>query len=353
MEYLKKFNSNSDYESFITGSHSNPNVSLVEGEVKFNDLRNVVGSYVYKDLTIGNDPAAKKVIGVITIPAFATNDGKARWMPIDMWTENFDGYEGLNGNSVTSDSFCWSNNGNYQDFIDNLNDLHKVSKYPYINNGSTITNNIQGIGEFDSNDGSPYFVYMWTELSSSDKSKKDQNSTIKTSPNNSNLCYIENNSQQVGTDKYRVLPEPYLEDGSLNPIYKAYGTVTADWDHSNQTTVQNIVDDSSLFQAADNLEVEGISGGWYVPTMNEIIIMMAKFNTIKEAIQYTKNEDGNNREVYYNVSNNYYPWSSTFSYVDGGSDPYAVYGYLGDNYSYASWNNNVDNNYHPLFFRSI
>lgn len=353
MEYLKKFNSNEEYESFITGSHSNPNVSLVEGEVKFNDLRNVVGSYVYKDLTIGNDPAAKKVIGVITIPAFATNDGKARWMPIDMWTDGYEGYNLSNGESVTSDSFYWSKNGNYQDFIDNLNSLHKVSKYPYINNGSTITNSIRGIGEFDSNDGSPYYVYMWVELNSSDKANKGSNSTIKTSPNNSNLCYIEYNSEQVGTNKYRVLPEPYLGDGSLNPIYKVRGTVTCDWDHSNQTTVQDIVDDATLFQAADELEVEGVSGGWYVPTMNEIILMMGKFNTIKEAIEYTRKEDGDNREVYYNVSNSYYPWSSTFSYGYDGNNPRAWYGRLDSGYSDAYWDDNVGNSYHPLFFRPI
>lgn len=342
MKYLKNFDTTSQYNTYISGTPDYPNVSTIGEEVKFNDLRNKVGAYVYNDLTLGTATSGKTIIGVIVIPAFATNDGKARWMPINMLNN-----EAKFDEKSFIDDYHWYD-GDYQDIRSNIDKIHKINQYPYINKGNTITDKIQGIGNWSWNDSRSGCVWLWTELSTADKANKnsDSNCHLINSPNNSNLCLIK--WGDFG-DNEHILPEPYLSDGSLNPIYKVYGTLTDDWDHSNQTTITEI-GNSPLFEFANDFYVTTTSGnlsGWYIPTMNEIVLFMAKFNTIKQAII---NAGGT---VTYNLSYGWYPWSSTFSCVDDGGDPYAWYGSLDDGNSGAHWDNSVDDCHLPLFFRHL
>ena len=341
MKYLKNFDTTSQYDTYIAGTPDYPNVSTIGNEVKFNDLRNKVGAYIYNDLTLGTATSGKTILGVIVIPAYATNDGKPRWMPINM----LDSEAEFDGKSFTDD-YMWYD-GKYQDIINNIDSIHKINTYPYINNGNTITNEIQGIGNWNWDNSRNRCVYFWTELSAADKANKSSSATIFNSPNNSNLCLIKYNNS-FG-DNEHILPEPYLADENVNPIYKVYGTLTDDWDHSNQQVVTGI-GDSGLFDFANEFYVtttSGNLGNWYIPTMNEIVLFMAKFNTIKQAIINTGGT------VTYNLSNSWYPWSSTFSYVYGGGHPRAWNGSLDDGSSRANWGDDVNNGYHPLFFRHL
>lgn len=298
MKHLTIFETNQEYQA-AKSEFNLPNVSLIEADnsviyAPIEDPIIEVGTYVYADMSTGEDASRHDIIGVVVIPSGFAPDGKARMMPID----SFD-------STMYSASYHFINNP--FGLEGHTNELHAVTSYPYIDDeNQDITDSIQGTAT--NTDGNPWFVYSWVELSAADKAGAGSNSTVVVSPNNPNLCYIQENGCPLTSNRH-ILPEPYLADGSINPNYAVEDTFTADWDHSNQTIVPTLCS-SSLFEAANESEAGGVTG-WYVPTANEQAIMFAKFDTIKKAIEAT------GRTVEYPVDNGYYPLSSSFNQVIG------------------------------------
>lgn len=349
MKNLRKFSTTAEYLAYKKSTDIIlPNVSYVEetGKVFYNSLRNTVGTYVYSDLTLGVDPSpsGKTVIGVTVIPAFATPDGMARFMHIN----------GFSKDNLDDELMFYPENS--EDAVpDSIkNNLHGVSKAPYVNNGSTVTNTVQGITDTISA-SSVTSTQMHIEMP--EKYLEHINSAhLKPSAIDGLNIYT---SSPIGiNDATYVLPSPYLADDSLNPNYRVAGTITADWDaETNNQLLKNIK--GTVFQKAAQFSTAGTNTGeWYVPTINELAFMWAKLDTICKAIEKAGGEARLHKEFsdgdFDMIS--FYLQSSTYNCVSDGALlawQANFFGYSGGALSSAGWNIPLQEKYSLVQFHKI
>lgn len=225
------------------------------------DYKNIVGSYVYSDGTLGS--AVKEgIVGVVAIPASACPDDKARIVPISGATSNLK----------------WAND-DYADMsaLEGLG-VSADESFPYINNGWTITNTVQGTAYFSSND--QYGPMFWIEPTPGLLATWESSGVHVDQSEQTDFLYTATLKGDYDENSYKVLPLPYLADGTPNPYIKTMNG----WNEgiSNAT---KLAGKSPLFDFASAFSKEGIpAGNWFIPSFPELIMLFGKYATIYNAI---------------------------------------------------------------------
>ena len=296
--YLRKFKSSSDYQSYKEGeSYVTPNVSLVteNNSIHYHPVPPppppAAGDIVYY-----KDGSLKTVkytewkselgtpVGVITIPAGFTPDGKARMVA-------------LSGQTNTT----WGGYGTDTS-------LTNYNRVPTTDNAGATTT------------GSASSAYL-----PSDKFT-------------GTVSYVDPGTQYSGTSR-TMIPSPYLTvDGKNepNPAYYAeisgYNNALSDFNGLENT--QTLVGLGTGYTAANVCwtykDAANSTTQWYLPAMGELGYMLPRFNEINAGLAAVS--------AVRLGSSNYY-WSSSESSSGGAYGVYAYDGrvsyYLKDNSSYA------------------
>jgi hypothetical protein len=258
-KYLKKFSSESEYNSYINGDNVYlPNVSLIgTDDVRYNPIQPVpveAGDIVYY-----NGSALKfcksadwssslgTPVAVVVVPEGHTPDGTVRAMAV----------KGVNadGSSATTNvDMEWGPRGT-------------DTGLPNLNRVPTWNNTVGGsVGNAD-----------YAFLSS------NKGFTGSTDVLDSSLNYYNTEGP--------FLPNPYLPDGSPNPDYRNTVEATAanacaDFDGSGNTSV--LVGLGSAYSAANACHLYSapgiVAGEWYLPAAGELGYMIPRFNQIQSSL---------------------------------------------------------------------
>ena len=263
MKYLKKFGSETEYNTYISGSEVFlPNVSLIGvDDVRYNPIPTPppsiisAGMICYADssnklkfCTVGEwDSSLGTAQGVVVVPSNHTPDGTARIMCIT----------GVNTDGTESSSDVEMVLGPEVD-----TSLPNMNKVPTWDNtiGGTVGNNSFGFLPSDN----PSFTGA--------------------------TCATDSIAKYNGETPY--IPSPYLEDGSQNPDYintveATTGNCLSDFNGKSNTEV--LVGLGSDYVAANACNKYGTTaipaGNWYLPAMGELGYIMPRFNEIQSALQ--------------------------------------------------------------------
>jgi len=280
MKYLKKFGSETEYNTYISGSEVFlPNVSLIGvDDVRYNPIPPPpiisAGMICYADSSNNLKFCARdewssslgEVQGVVVVPSNHTPDGTARIICIT--GINFDGTT-----ASTEQEMSWSDTSPITD-----TSLPNMDKVPTWDNtiGGTIGSN--GYGYLPSDKG-------FTGAT----------------------CATDSLAKYYGSTPY--IPSPYLEDGSQNPAYTntveaTTGNCLSDFDGKGNTEV--LVGLGSDYVAPNACNKYGTtalpSGNWYLPACGELGYMVARFNEINLSLQKVGGIQ---------LNGGYYYWSST------------------------------------------
>ena len=275
MKYLKKFENETEYNAYMSGSEVFlPNVSLIGvDDVRYNPIPIAdVGMICYADSSNKLkfvsmeewDSSLGTVQGVVVVPSNHTPDGTARIMCIT--GVNTDGTE-----SSREVDMAWGPD------VDTL--LPNMDKVPTWDNtiGGTIGNNSYGY------------------LPSDDSSFTGA------------TCACDSIAKYNGDTPY--IPSPYLEDGSQNPGYintveATTGNCLSDFDGKGNTAV--LVGLGADYLAANACNQYGTTalpaGSWYLPACGELGYIIPRLNEINNSLQAVGAVQ---------LIDGYYLWSST------------------------------------------
>ena len=239
---------------------------------EFAYYKNIVGSYVYSDRTLGSE-VKSNIVGVVAIPANACPDGKARIIPIDGARNNLK----------------WTNSEFYEtDDILALG-VQAVNEFSFVNNGTNVYSTIQSFTDFYEN--RYYLPLFWVEASQSmlDMWNNDGLTVIRSTENSSLYTAFIEGDYGENNEYLCILPAPYLEDGTVNPMLSQTANagqrlVTTDWT-SGDANKAALSSNSELFAFANSFSKEGFpAGSWTIPTATELLFIYAKYETIRDAI---------------------------------------------------------------------
>ena len=262
MKYLKKFGSETEYNTYISGSEVFlPNVSLIGvDDVRYNPIPPPpiisAGMICYADSSNNLKFCARdewssslgEVQGVVVVPSNHTIDGTARIMCIKGITTA--------GTESSSDvNMAWGPTGD--------TGLPNMDKVPTWDNtiGGAIGNNVLGYLPSDSS--------RFTGAT----------------------CATDSIAKYYGDTFTPYIPSPYLEDGSQNPAYintieATTANCLSDFNGKGNTAV--LVGLGSAYLPANACNQYGTtalpSGNWYLPAMGELGYMMVRFNEINNAL---------------------------------------------------------------------
>ena len=260
-KYLKKFENETEYDSYMDDSPILPNVSLIgTTDVRYNPIVIEAGNIVYyngsklkfcKPTDWSSDLGT--AVAVVVVPNTHTPDGTVRCMAVT----------GVNpdGSQATSDvGIAWGP----RETDTGLPNLNQVPNY---NNtiGGTIGSNSNGY------------------LSSNNTESGEFTGSIDCL--DSNLHY----SNDADSEEF-YLPNPYLPDGSPNPDFRNTSIVTnnacADFNGASNTSVLvGLGTEYSAANACHLYSASGISAGnWYLPSCGELAYIMPRFMQIQNAL---------------------------------------------------------------------
>ena len=257
MKYIRLFENDADYQSFISGGGGDfvfPNVSYVEGDnaVHYHPVPPPgAGAIVYKSgsdlLTVDYtlwDSSMGTPVGVLVIPEGFAPDGKARMLSLQ-WASS------SSTSSTSARSMMWGVYGTDTS-------LTNYTRVPTTDNaGSTTT-------------GSNSSAYL----------PSDKFTGI--------VSYVDPLTQYSGTSR-TMIPSPYLGD-KPNPAYYApisgYNNALSDFDGKGNTDVLVALGaDYVAANAARNYKAAGAEEiEWYLPAAGELGYMIPRFNKIQAAL---------------------------------------------------------------------
>ena len=260
-KYLKKFETETEYNSYIGNSPILPNVSLIgTTDVRYNPIVIEAGNIVYYNGSklkfckpTDWSSSLGTAVAVVVVPNTHTPDGTVRCMAVT----------GVNpdGSHATDEDIyiAWGPTGDT-----GLPNLNQVPNY----------NNTVG-GTINSED--------YSYLSSNNTESGEFEGPVDCL--DSNLRY----SNDARDDGF-YLPNPYLSDGSPNPDFRNTSIVTAnacaDFNGASNTSV--LVGLGAAYSAANACHLysaEGISAGnWYLPACGELAYIMPRFMQIQNAL---------------------------------------------------------------------
>ena len=259
-KYLKKFETETEYNSYIGNSPILPNVSLIgTTDVRYNPIVIEAGNIVYYNGSTLKfckptdwSSSLGTAVAVVVVPNTHTPDGTVRCMAV----------KGVNadGSQTTSDiDMEWG-----PDTTDT--GLPNLDQVPYYNNtvGGTIN------------------AEYYSHLSSNNDNGEFEGSTDCL---DSNLHY----SSDADGDRW-YLPNPYLSDGSPNPDFRNTSIVLnnacADFNGASNTSVLvGLGTEYSAANACHLYSTDGISAGnWYLPACGELAYIMPRFMQIQNAL---------------------------------------------------------------------
>ena len=320
-EYLKIFNTSSEYQTFVSGDYATPNVSYVletnsvyyhpyDGNEPIEpDVPDTPSSAANLcDIAYWDGSTVKTVsqdkwnsglgtpVGVVVIPSGFAPDGKARMIGLKYATS-----AGTSSNS--SVSMPWGDNGTDTSLAN-----HK--KVPTTDNAGSTSTGSNGTGYLPSDKftGTVSYVDPGTQYSGTSR-------TMSPSP------YITKDG------KYEVNPEYYKEilsgDTNVNALSDFNGA-------SNTAVLVGLGADYTAANTAHNYDggVTGTDIQWYLPAAGELGFIMPRFNVINAAIQSVGG-------VAVAGDNSF--WSSS-EYASNYA--YGVYTYNGSVYNYYEDNTN-------------
>ena len=254
-KYLKSFETETEYDSYIGGNPILPNVSLIgTTNVRYNPIVIEAGDIVYYNGSVLKfckptdwSSSLGTAVAVVVVPNTHTPDGTVRCMAVT----------GVNpdGSHATSDvGMVWGPKGTDT----GLPNLDEVPNYNNTiggtigsnSNGFLSSNNVEFAGAIDCLDSSLRYY------------------------NNSGL----------------FIPNPYLLDDSPNPDFRNTSIVTnnacADFNGASNTSV--LVGLGSAYTPANACHLysaSGISAGnWYLPACSELAYIMPRLNEIQNAL---------------------------------------------------------------------
>ena len=278
-KYLKKFETETEYDSYIGNSPILPNVSLIgTTDVRYNPIPIIeAGNIVYyngsklkfckpTDWSSGLGTA----VAVVVVPNTHTPDGTVRCMAVT----------GVNpdGSHASEVGMEWGPMGTDT----GLPNLNQVPNY----------NNTVG-GTINAED--------YSYLSSNNTESGEFTGSID--------CLDSNLHYSLGADDERFyLPNPYLPDGSPNPDFRNTSIVTnnacADFDGANNTSV--LVGLGSAYSAVNACHLYSapgiVAGEWYLPAAGELGYVIPRFNQIHSSLSTVGGVQ---------LSANSYYWSSS------------------------------------------
>ena len=261
MKYLKKFENETEYNAYMSGSEVFlPNVSLIGvDDVRYNPIPIAdVGMICYADSSNKLkfvsmeewDSSLGTAQGVVVVPSNHTIDGTARIMCIT-------GFNSDGTTASTEQGMEWGPRG-----VD--------TGLPNMNKVPTWTNTIDGtIGS--------------NEYGLLPSNNENGNFTGVT-------CACDSLVKYNGFTPY--IPSPYLEDGSQNPGYintveATTGNCLSDFNGKSNTTV--LVGLGADYVAANACNKYGTSalpaGSWYLPACGELGYIIPRFNEINLSLQ--------------------------------------------------------------------
>lgn len=254
-KYLKKFSSESEYNSYINGDNVYlPNVSLIgTSDVRYNPIVIEAGNIVYY-----NGSALKfckptdwssslgTPVAVVVVPNTHTPDCTVRCIAV----------KGVSPDGSQA-------NGNFE------------MEWGPMETDTGLPNLTQ-VPNYDNTVGGTIYAEENGYLSS------NKGFTGSTDCLDSNLKYFDTSGS--------FIPNPYLPDGSPNSDFRNTSIVTnnacADFNGASNTSV--LVGLSTAYTAANACHLystSGISAGnWYLPAMGELAYIMPRWNEIQNAL---------------------------------------------------------------------
>ena len=247
MKYLQWFETEEQYNSFISGGFIRPNVSYVlENDMCYfypdipqvGDVAYWNGSSIQTVSLEGWEESMGIAVGVVVIPGEFLPDGKARMVALNQ----------------SNTKKAWGPRGT------DISDLINYDRVPITDNaGSTTT-------------GSNYDGFLPSDIFTGTTSFVDPIAKYETMTSN-------------------WIPSPYLSDNTLNPEYMKtiddYNNVLSDFDGKRNTDI--LVGLGSDYEAANyakDYTIDGVSGiDWYLPAMGELGVMLARLGKINEVIK--------------------------------------------------------------------
>ena len=297
-KYLKKFETETEYNSYIGDNPILPNVSLIgTTDVRYNPIVIEAGNIVYYNgskLKFCKPTDWSSSLGtpvaVVVVPNTHTPDGTVRCVAVT----------GVN----TDGSQATSNVGMEWGPRETETPLPNLTQVP----------------NYDNTVGGTIYDDVYSYLSSNNNNGKFTGSTDCL---DSNLHYNNN-----ADDEELYLPNPYLPDGSPNPDFRDTSIVInnacADFNGASNTSV--LVGLGTAYSAANACHLysaEGISAGnWYLPAFGELAYIMPRFMQIQNALDTVGGVQLNANDIY---------WSSSESSSLAARYVHAGYGYVDSN----------------------
>ena len=259
MKYLKKFNTETQYDTFRNSEQwTTPNVSIIV-ENRSSRITKRVPPPSLCDIAYWDGKSVKTVakdkwdtslgtpVGVVVIPGGMLPDGKARVVSLK--------YPDNNGNATTSPSSKqWGPSGTDTS-------LTYYDRFPTTDNsGSTST-------------GSASSAFL----------PSDQFTGVQS--------FVDPKAKYYSSSNTPFIPSPYLgNDKTLNPEYckEISGYNNALSDFNGLTNTQTLVGLGTDYVAANAAwkYSDGVSNSqWYLPAMGELGFLLPRFNEINEAIR--------------------------------------------------------------------
>ena len=260
-KYLKKFETETEYNSYIGGDPILPNVSLIgTTDVRYNPIVIEAGNIVYYNGSklkfckpTDWSSSLGTAVAVVVVPNTHTPDGTVRCMAVT----------GVNadGSHATSDiKMKWGP----RDTDTGLPNLDQVPNYD-----NTVGGTINAEG--------------YSYLSSNNTESGEFEGPVDCLDSNLHYCYDAESDELY-------LPNPYLSDGSPNPDFRNTSIVTAnacaDFNGASNTSVLvGLGTEYSAANACHLYSTDGIStGNWYLPACGELAYIMPRFNEIQNAL---------------------------------------------------------------------
>ena len=260
-KYLKKFETETEYNSYIGDSPILPNVSLIgTTDVRYNPIVIEAGNIVYYNGSklkfckpTDWSSSLGTAVAVVVVPNTHTPDGTVRCMAVT----------GVNtdGSQATSDvGIAWG-------------PIETETPLP----------NLDQVPNYDNTVGGTINAEVYSYLSSNNNESGEFVGPVDCL--DSNLHYSID-----ARDEGFYLPNPYLPDGSPNHDFRNTSIVTnnacADFNGSSNTSVLvGLGTEYSAANACHLYSTEGISAGnWYLPACGELAYIIPRFMQIQNAL---------------------------------------------------------------------